>query len=86
MNSDDARRTDPGVVGPSDGFTLRRPKVVERIALSSTVTGGSLACLEVVAQPGGLVAPIHVHTHEDETVYVAEGTVSVRLGDRTLRV
>jgi quercetin dioxygenase-like cupin family protein len=86
VSSDDARTVDPGVVGPSDGLTLRRPKVVERIALSSTVTSGSLACLEVVVRPGGLVAPVHVHTYEDETVFVVEGTVSVRLGDRTLRV
>lgn len=86
MSSDDARMMDPGVVGPSVGLTLRRPKVVERVALSSTVTGGSLSCLEVVVRPGGLVAPIHVHTHEDETVLVIEGKVSVRLGDRTLRV
>jgi quercetin dioxygenase-like cupin family protein len=74
------------VASPSDGLTLRRPKVVERIALSSTVTSGSLACLEVVVRPGGLVAPVHVHTYEDETVFVIEGTVSVRLGDRTMRV
>lgn len=76
---------EPDVQGPLDGFTLPRPRVTERIALSSTVTGGVVACLEVVIRPGGLVAPVHVHAHEDESVFVIEGTVSVRLGKRTLR-
>lgn len=86
LSREDASAVNPGVISLSEGFTLRRPKVVERIALSSTVTGGSLTCLEILVRPGGLVAPVHVHSYEDETVFVVEGKVSVRLGDRIMRV
>ncbi|MCX9192915.1 cupin domain-containing protein [Carbonactinospora thermoautotrophica] len=71
----------PVVVAPGDGFHLPRPKVMERMLLPGASAGGSLSMMEITVQPGGLVAPVHVHAHEDETVFVIEGRVGVRLGD-----
>ena len=69
-----------------DTFELPRPKVVERIAMPSSATGGSLSILEIVVQPGGLVAPVHTHTLEDETMYVYEGVVGARVGKEDVEV
>jgi quercetin dioxygenase-like cupin family protein len=74
------------VFHPADTFELPRPKVVERIALPSSAAGGSLSILEIVVQPGGLVAPVHTHTLEDETMYVYEGVVGARLGSEDVEV
>ena len=38
---------------------------------------------EVSAPPAGGPPP-HIHHHEDESFYVREGTLAIRLGDRTL--
>lgn len=75
---------DPSIHVPNDTFSLPRPKVVERIAFPADASGGALSVLEVVIQPGGLVAPVHVHTNEDETLYVIDGTVGALVGDTEL--
>ncbi|MDT0344053.1 cupin domain-containing protein [Streptomyces litchfieldiae] len=75
----------PAVTGPGDGFRLTHPKVSERVALPSTATGGASSVLDIVLAPGGLLAPVHTHRHEDETVYVAEGTVGAVLGEREIQ-
>lgn len=74
------------VFHPEDTFELPRPKVVERIAMPASATGGALSILEIVVQPGGLVAPVHVHTLEDETMYVYEGVVGARVGKEEVEV
>ncbi|MBM7787344.1 cupin domain-containing protein [Tenggerimyces flavus] len=74
------------VFHPGDTFELPRPKVVERMAMPADATGGTLSILEIVVQPGGLVAPVHVHTLEDETMYVYEGVVGALLGKEELEV
>jgi hypothetical protein len=38
--------------------------------------------MEVTLQPGGLVAPEHVHSREDETAFVVDGRLGVLLGER----
>ncbi|MBO0867695.1 MAG: cupin domain-containing protein [Micromonosporaceae bacterium] len=76
----------PSVSDGVAGFRLVRPKVLERIALPGASTNGALSVMEVVVQPGGLVAPVHTHSREDETAFVIEGTVGVRLGGEELRV
>lgn len=74
------------VFHPGDTFELPRPKVVERMAMPADATGGTLSILEIVVQPGGLVAPVHVHTLEDETMYVYEGVVGAQLGKEEIEV
>lgn len=50
---------------------------------TSAATGGVFSVVELVTQPGeGVLA--HVHEHEDELVYVVEGTIEVTLGDQTM--
>lgn len=72
----------PVVRRPEDGFSLVHPKVTERVALPSTSTGGSSSLMDITLAPGGLLAPVHTHRFEDETVYVVEGTVGALLGDQ----
>jgi quercetin dioxygenase-like cupin family protein len=51
---------------------------------TAETTGGSLTVLEVDAMPGAGPPP-HVHTREDETFYVLDGTFEILLGDETVR-
>jgi len=44
-------------------------------------TGGSLTAFETVVGPG-LGPPLHEHANEEETLYVLEGDVRFKLGDR----
>ncbi len=46
-------------------------------------TNGAYAQVEGVLVPGG-EAPPHIHHHEDETFYLIEGSLELRLGDDTL--
>ena len=48
-------------------------------------SGGSVAVAEAVVQPGS-GPPKHVHTKEDETFYVLEGTFRLWHGDHTMEV
>jgi quercetin dioxygenase-like cupin family protein len=43
-------------------------------------TGGALTALESVIAPGD-GPPLHVHTGEDEVIYVLDGELRIRLGD-----
>ena len=56
--------------GLSDGGTLA----------GVVSTGGALTVIASTADGG---APPHVHTREDEAIYVVSGTISVRIGDET---
>jgi quercetin dioxygenase-like cupin family protein len=49
---------------------------------SRDATGGALSVFETTVDDG---PPLHVHTHEDESIYVLEGEVSVRCGEETLQ-
>lgn len=44
-------------------------------------TGGSLAIVEQTIRPGA-ESPWHVHTTQDECLYLIEGTVTVMVGDQ----
>jgi quercetin dioxygenase-like cupin family protein len=44
-------------------------------------TGGSMTAFETVVAPG-LGPPLHEHANEEETLYVLEGEVRFKLGDR----
>jgi quercetin dioxygenase-like cupin family protein len=48
-------------------------------------TGGAYSLFEVRAAPG-YGTPLHLHRYEDTTLFVLDGTVTVRVGDRTIEL
>jgi quercetin dioxygenase-like cupin family protein len=68
-------------VGPGEGERIRSPLGGD---ITQIVRGehsnGALAVLEAINRPGE-GPPLHVHTREDETVYVLEGEFRWKLGD-----
>ncbi|WP_284352278.1 cupin domain-containing protein [Roseisolibacter agri] len=46
-------------------------------------SAGTLSVVEVALSPGGGV-PDHLHARDDETIYVLEGSLDVRVGDERL--
>jgi len=53
------------------------------VKLSGRETGGAFSVIETLAGPQ-VGPPPHVHSREDETFYVLEGTFEFLAGDRTL--
>lgn len=55
------------------------------ISITVNEDGSNTRKMLAVAELGGkgFRIPPHVHTEHDETIYVLEGTLGVRLGDRT---
>jgi len=49
----------------------------------STDTNGVSSVVEFVSEPGQGV-PLHLHTYEDELVYVVDGQLEVTLGDQNM--
>lgn len=47
-------------------------------------TGGAFFMAEGLVLPGGGPPP-HIHSREDESFYLLEGTLTVQIGDRTLQ-
>lgn len=64
-------------------ITLGTTDLLHRI--SSKDTGGSYSVVEFITAPARGVG-MHVHKHEDELVFLAEGTLEVTVGDDTLTV
>jgi quercetin dioxygenase-like cupin family protein len=52
------------------------------ILASGKDTNGAYAQVEGALAPGG-EAPAHIHHHEDETFYVLEGSIELRVGEAT---
>jgi quercetin dioxygenase-like cupin family protein len=88
------------ILGPDDAPEGRAPlrtrllpagagETVHVLVDSATVkvgvedTAGSLSMIEVALSAGGGV-PDHVHAHDDETMYVLDGSLDVRVGDEHL--
>jgi quercetin dioxygenase-like cupin family protein len=68
-------------VGPGEGNRVRSPLGGDvTFIVGGEQSGGALAALEAGAPPGE-GPPLHVHTREDETVYVLEGEFRWKLGD-----
>jgi mannose-6-phosphate isomerase-like protein (cupin superfamily) len=75
--------TDGYILAPGEGLDTARDG---RMAIKArgAQTGGAFALLEFV-QPQGIPGPpLHVHHSADEAFYVLAGTLTVRLGERTL--
>lgn len=67
----------------SEVLNLGESTLVRRVR--SDQTNGAFSVVEFVSQPGKGVGP-HVHSEEDELVYLLEGTIEVTLADKTLTV
>ena len=63
------------VAGPGAGVHASDPS----LKASRDSTGGALTVYETRIEGGG--PPLHVHDHEDECLYVLEGTLAVRCGE-----
>ena len=59
------------------------PRDIYRFLVTGEESGGAYFVMEALVPPGGGPPP-HIHTREDETVYVLEGEVEFLLGDETV--
>ena len=66
--------TGPIYWGPADRI---------RFLITGDETGGAFFLAEVIVSPSGGTRP-HVHSREEETFRVLEGTLTVRVGGKTL--
>ena len=75
---------EPLLVPPGEGRVVPVPFHGARLMLpgSSNAAGASLFEFTVPPRSGG--APPHRHTHEDELIFVLDGTLSVMVGDEVL--
>ena len=77
--------TDGGIVRlPGEGETTSLFGDTYVVKAAGDDTGGALAVIEAGLAPRSGGTPLHVNTLEDENYYVVEGTLTFRLGDRTL--
>jgi mannose-6-phosphate isomerase-like protein (cupin superfamily) len=70
---------------PGQGERIGGPTSVT-LKATGEETGGSFYLGEVVAAPGFLGPPPHVHERLHDMFYVLDGTLAMRLGDETLEV
>lgn len=69
------------VVGPGEGENSRSPIGGDMTFLArGEQTNGALVAVDIAVPPGE-GPPLHVHTHEEETVYVLEGDLRFKLDD-----
>jgi quercetin dioxygenase-like cupin family protein len=54
-----------------------------RFILTGEQTGGAFFLAKVLVPPGGGPPP-HIHQREDETFYLLQGSLTVRVGDQTV--
>jgi len=80
-----AARSLPALSDASDGLTFTMLGTTMRLIASATDTDRRYTVFEQVT-PAGWGPPRHIHAHEDEIVYVLDGTYDVSLGEehRTL--
>jgi len=68
--------TGPAYCGPGDRITF---------LITGAETGGAFFMAEVTVAPGGGPPP-HVHSREDESFYLQQGTLAVQVGDKALNM
>ena len=73
--------TGPRIIRPRDGKFVDLKSVGVRFMVWGAETGGTFSLVEHPIAPRTLVAPVHIHTHEDEYSYVLEGRMGALLGD-----
>ena len=68
-----------------NGTRLLRAGGPDYLLITGAETGGAFFMAEVSVVPGGGPPP-HVHSREDESFYLQQGTLAVQVGDRALKV
>jgi quercetin dioxygenase-like cupin family protein len=78
--------TDPVLTGPGAGRTATHGSGTStELKLAGEQSGGDWAVVEWRLCAGD-EPPIHIHTREDETLYVLEGAITAYVGDQTIEV
>lgn len=73
----------PKLVPPGEGSILHGPGDISYIKLAAADTSNRLSFTEYHVEPGA-GPPLHVHTLEDETFYILEGTILFHVGGQRI--
>ncbi len=65
------------------GPVYRSPMDEVRFLITGEQTGGAFFIAEVSVAPGGGNPP-HIHSREEETFYIQEGTLTIQIGEKTV--
>ena len=78
--------TDPVLTGPGAGRSVTHGRGTStELKLAGEQSGGDWAVVEWRLCAGD-EPPIHIHTREDETLYVLEGAITAYVGDEKIEV
>jgi len=77
--------SDPVLTGPHAGRTVSHGGSSAELKLVGEQSGGDWAVVEWRVRAGE-EPPIHIHTREDETLYVLEGAITATVGDQRIEV
>ena len=74
----------PFALAPGDGVSVDNPVGgVLTFKATSDQTGGALTAVDTVAAPAE-GPPLHVHSDEDEFIYIVAGTFRVQIGNELI--
>ena len=77
--------TGEGIVRlPGEGETASLFGDTYVVKAAGAETGGALAVIDAALGPHSGGTPLHINTLEDENYYVVEGTLTFRIGERTV--
>jgi quercetin dioxygenase-like cupin family protein len=86
MLDESSRVVDKSVVRlPGVGRSFSMQGCVALCKVGGEETGGAWAAVECTLAPGAPGLPLHANTLEDQAFYILEGTLTFRLGERTVR-
>jgi len=78
--------SDPVLTGPRAGRTVTSSRGSSaELKLAGEESGGDWAVVEWRLRAGD-EPPIHIHTREDETLYVVDGAITAFVGDQRIEV
>jgi len=78
--------TDPVLTGPEGGrFVTYGGGSSAELKIAGEQSGGDYGVVDWHVRRGD-EPPLHVHTREDETLYVVEGSITAYVGDQTIEV
>ena len=78
--------SEPVLTGPGAGRTVTHESGSSaELKLAGEQSGGDWAVVEWRVRAGA-EPPIHIHTREDETLYVLEGAITAFVGDQRIEV
>ena len=75
---------DAFVAAANEGRVLNQLGHVAREKVASEQTGGAYYAFDLVSPPGAGIPP-HVHSREDEVIFVTEGEFEVFLGGKLIK-